>query len=44
MEKGLLIKLNPNEETALQRIAQGIMLTSDMEPHLLDMVGRTAAS
>jgi predicted transcriptional regulator len=31
MERGLLIELSPNEETALQRIAQGMMLTMDME-------------
>jgi hypothetical protein len=31
MERGLLVELGPNEETALQRIAQGVMLTMDME-------------
>jgi hypothetical protein len=31
MERGLLVELSPNEETALQRIAQGMMLTMDME-------------
>jgi hypothetical protein len=35
MERGLLVELSPNEETALQRIAQGIMLTVDMESHHL---------
>jgi predicted transcriptional regulator len=35
MERGLLVELSPNEETALQRIAQGMMLTADMEPHHL---------
>jgi hypothetical protein len=35
MERGLLVELSPNEETALQRIAQGVMLTADMEPHHL---------
>jgi hypothetical protein len=35
MERGLLVELSPNEETALQRIAQGVMLTMDMEPHHL---------
>jgi hypothetical protein len=35
MERGLLVELSPNEETALQRIAQGVMLTVDMEPHHL---------
>jgi hypothetical protein len=35
MERGLLVELSPNEETALQRIAQGMMLTTDMEPHHL---------
>ena len=35
MERGLLVELSPNEETALQRIAQGMMLTMDMEPHYL---------
>jgi hypothetical protein len=36
MERGLLVELSPNEETALQRIAQGVMLTMDMqERHLL---------
>jgi hypothetical protein len=35
MERGLLVELSPNEETALQRIAQGVMLTMDMqERHL----------
>jgi hypothetical protein len=28
-----VVELSPNEETALQRIAQGMMLTADMEPH-----------
>jgi hypothetical protein len=31
MERGLLVELSPNEETALQRIAQGVMSTADME-------------
>ncbi len=35
MERGLLVELSPNEETALQRIAQGVMLTTDMETHHL---------
>jgi predicted transcriptional regulator len=36
MERGLLVELSPNEETALHRIAQGMMLTMDMEArHLL---------
>ena len=35
MERGLLIELSPNEETALQRVAQGLMLTDDMEQHHL---------
>jgi hypothetical protein len=36
MERGLLVELSPNEETALQRIAQGVMLTMDMqERHLV---------
>ena len=35
MERGLLVELSPNEETALQRIAQGMMLTKDMEGHHL---------
>jgi hypothetical protein len=35
MERGLQVELNPNEETALHRIAQGMMLTADMEPHHL---------
>ena len=35
MERGLLVELSPNEETALQRIAQGMMLTMNMEAHHL---------
>jgi hypothetical protein len=35
MERGLLVELSPNEETALQRIAQSMMLTMDMESHHL---------
>jgi hypothetical protein len=35
MERGLLVELSPNEETALQRIAQGLMLTTDMAPQHL---------
>ena len=35
MERGLLVELSPNEKTALQRIAQRMMLTTDMEPHHL---------
>jgi hypothetical protein len=35
MERGLLVELSPNEESALQRIAQGVMLTADMEPRHL---------
>ena len=34
MERGLLIELSPNE-AALQRIAQGLMLTDDMGQHHL---------
>jgi predicted transcriptional regulator len=35
MERGLQVELSPNEETALQRIAQGVMPTNDMEQHHL---------
>jgi len=35
MERGLLVELSPNEETALQRIAQGVMFTMDMEARYL---------
>jgi predicted transcriptional regulator len=35
MERGLLIELSPNEETALHRVAQGLMLTEDMAQHHL---------
>jgi predicted transcriptional regulator len=35
MERGLLVELSPNEETALQRIAQGMMPTTDMKAHHL---------
>jgi hypothetical protein len=35
MERGLLVELSPNEETALQHIAQGVMLTMDMEARYL---------
>lgn len=35
MERGLLVELSPNEETALQRIAQGLMLTTEMAPRHL---------
>ena len=31
VERGLLVELSPNEETALQRIAQGVMSTAEME-------------
>jgi DNA-binding IclR family transcriptional regulator len=31
VKRGLRVELSPNEETALQRIAQGMMLTKDME-------------
>ena len=31
----LPVELSPNEETALQRIAQGMMPTTDMEAHHL---------
>jgi len=31
MERGLVVELSPNEETALHRIVQGMMLTMDME-------------
>jgi hypothetical protein len=30
MERGLLVELSPHEETALQRIAQGMVDTSDL--------------
>jgi hypothetical protein len=42
MERGLLVELSPNEETALQRIAQGIMLTTDMEPRHLSRLKQLA--
>ena len=42
MERGLLVELSPNEETALQRIAQGIMLTTDMEPRHLSRLRQLA--
>jgi hypothetical protein len=32
VERGLLVELSPNEETALQRIAQGLVPTTNMEP------------
>jgi predicted transcriptional regulator len=35
VERGLLVELSPNEETALQRIGQGMMLTIDMPHHHL---------
>jgi hypothetical protein len=35
MERGLVVELSPNEETALQRVAQGAMLTVNMESHHL---------
>ena len=36
MERGLLIELRPNEETALHRVAQGLMLTEDRQQrHLI---------
>jgi hypothetical protein len=35
MEWGLRVVLSPNEERALRRIAQGMMLTAGMEPHHL---------
>ena len=35
MERGLLIELSPNEETALHRVAQELMLTEDMAQHHL---------
>ena len=35
MERGLLVELSPNEQSALRRIAQGVMLTADMEPRYL---------
>ena len=31
MERGLLVELSPNEETTLQRIAEGMMLAMDIE-------------
>jgi hypothetical protein len=31
VKRGLRVELSPNEETALQRIAQGMMLTKDMD-------------
>jgi hypothetical protein len=42
MERGLLVELSPNEETALQRIAQGIMVTTDMEPRHLSRLRQLA--
>jgi predicted transcriptional regulator len=42
MARGLLVELSPNEETALQRIAQGVMLTVDMERHHLARLKRLA--
>jgi predicted transcriptional regulator len=35
MERGLLVELSPNEETALHRVTQGLMLTEDMGQHHL---------
>lgn len=36
MERCLLIQLRPNEETALHRVAEGLMLTEDMQQrHLI---------
>jgi predicted transcriptional regulator len=42
MERGLLVELSPNEETVLHRIAQGMMLTADMEPHHLGRLKQLA--
>jgi predicted transcriptional regulator len=42
MERGLLVELSPNEETALHRIAQGMMLTADVEPHHLERLKQLA--
>jgi predicted transcriptional regulator len=42
VERGLLVELSPNEETALQRIAQRVMLTMDMEAHHLVRLKRLA--
>jgi predicted transcriptional regulator len=42
MERGLLVELSPNEETALQRIAQGIMLTTDTESRHLSRLKQLA--
>jgi hypothetical protein len=42
MERGLLVELSPNEEIALRRIAQGIMLTPDMEPRHLSRLKQLA--
>jgi hypothetical protein len=42
MERGLLVELSPNEETALQRIAQGVVLTMDMEARHLARLKRLA--
>jgi hypothetical protein len=42
MERGLLVELSPNEETAWRRIAQGIMLTTDMEPRHLSRLKQLA--
>jgi hypothetical protein len=33
MERGLLVELSPHEGTALQRIAQGMVDTSDLQGH-----------
>jgi hypothetical protein len=33
MERGLLVELSPHEGTALQRIAQGTVDTSDLQGH-----------
>jgi predicted transcriptional regulator len=42
MERGLLIELSPNEETALHRVAQGLMLTEDMAQHHLSRLKQLA--
>jgi predicted transcriptional regulator len=42
MERGLLVELSPNEGTALQRIAQGIMLTTDTESRHLSRLKQLA--
>ena len=42
MERGLFIELSPNEETALHRVAQGLMLTEDMQQRHLTRLKQLA--